>query len=170
MTIDTSRNPLSVYRRIGLWLCSFLISVLLFALVASLPTLLSIWSEFTAVARAFVYYLILMTIYALMVSVVYVPFLVAFKDAAQRRLWIILISATLVGPCCLVVLSFILTFANGEPLASGDVHRIWRDEGPGIGIDVMPFAFGLNLVTAILYVAALRSKTLLFREKQADRP
>ena len=156
MTIDTSRNPLSVHTRIGLWLCSFLISVLLFAIVASLPTLPWMMSfELTAVARAFGYYLVTMTIYALMVSVVYFPFLVAFKDAAQRRLWIILTSATLVGPCCLVVMSFILTFANDN------VHRMWRDEGPGLGIDVMPFAFGLNLVTAILYVVGLRSKTLL---------
>ncbi len=143
-------SPRTSIGRIGLWLCSFLISVLLFVLVASLPTLQwMILFELTAVARAFVYYLILITIYALMVSVVYLPFLVAFKDAAQWRLWIILTSATLIGPCCLVVLSFVLTLANGEPL---DVHRILREAEPGIGIDVMPFAFGLNLVTAILYV------------------
>ena len=82
----------------------------------------------------------------------YLPVGLAFKDAEQRRLWIILTSGTLIGPACLIVLGVIVQ------LRGGDVHMIWQgDGGESLGIvEFIPFALGLGFLTASVYVIGLK--------------
>lgn len=154
--LDTTRNgnPADVFKRIGLWLCSLSVSVISFALVFSVPVPLQpllIPFQFTTLLRVFFFNLQLMTIYALAVSVFFLPFLVALKDAEQRRLWMILASGTLIGPACLMLLGLIVQLRGGDP------HMIWNGDGISLGIvPSIPFALGLGFLTASLYVIGLK--------------
>jgi hypothetical protein len=142
------------YRRIGLWLCAFLISVILFSLLCCLASLFRSFSvvfQFTAMLQSFLVVLKVTTILALPVWLLCLPFVVLFKDAEQRRPWIMVMSGTLIGPACLIILGLILQ------LAGRDAHMIWQGDGIDLGIvPSIPFALGLGFLSASLYVIGLR--------------
>ena len=150
-------NPADTFRRIGLWLCSFVVAVTLLSLLCCLPfsfRSFAVIFQFTSVLRWFLSLVLqITTILALPVWLLYLPFVVAVKDAEGPRLWIILTSGTLIGPACLTILGLILQ------LGGGDAHSIWHGDG-GISLGIvqsMPLAFGVGFVSASLYVIGLRA-------------
>jgi hypothetical protein len=52
----------------------------------------------------------------------YLPFVIALKDAEERRIWTILISGILIGPASLALWFLILVLRGGDP------HTIWRGD------------------------------------------
>jgi hypothetical protein len=52
----------------------------------------------------------------------YLPFIVKLSDAEDNRIWIILVSGTLIGPLALAVWCLILQ------LRGGDAHDIWQGD------------------------------------------
>lgn len=112
--------------RIGLWFCSFAVSVTLFSLLCCLPVVFrsfAILLQFTTILRTFFSVLQFMTMTALPAWFLYLPVVIAFKDAEQRRLWILMTSGTLIGPACLIVLGLIVQ------LRGGDAHMIRKGTG-----------------------------------------
>jgi hypothetical protein len=59
-------------------------------------------------------------IFALPFWCLYLPFVIALKDAEQRRIWTILFSGILIGPASVAVWCLILQ------IRGGDLHKIWQ--------------------------------------------
>jgi hypothetical protein len=124
-------------KRIVLWFGSLLLSVTLFSLS---------W-----VGLAVVVFRATM-IFAFPVACLYVPFVLAFKDAEGRRIWTILFSGILLGPASLALWGLILQLRGDDP------HTIWQGDpliGMG-GISAMIFALIVGSLTTFLYVIALK--------------
>ena len=141
----TSTNTL---RRIGLWLGSLLVSASLFSLFLSL--LFSRAGSFRVEMLLIVFRVTMM--FALPVWFLYLPVVIALKDAAGRRLWAILASGILVGPVSLGLWGLILLLRGGDP------RKIWNGD-PLIGLGIragMVFALIVGFLTTSFYVSALR--------------
>ena len=94
--------------RIGLWLASLLVAVLLFCLLASL-----IFGGADSIIPIF---RVTMT-FALPVGCLYLPFVIVLKKAEHRSL--ILLSGTLIGPVCIALWGLFLQ------LRGDDTRTIW---------------------------------------------
>jgi len=127
---------MNVIQRIGLWFCSLLLGV-------------SIFSVFFGGAALVVFRVAMM--FAFPVAVLYLPVVVALRNAEQERIWTILISGLLVGPASLAVWGLILQ-AKGR-----DAHMVWIGDGIDWGVvPCMPLAAVVELLTIALYVAGLK--------------
>ncbi|HSU61950.1 MAG TPA: hypothetical protein VLI55_21750 [Bryobacteraceae bacterium] len=152
--MSTSTDTL---RRIGLWLGSLLVSVSLFSLSLSLLfSSLSLlfngaWSF--RVGAVFAILRVTMT-FAFPVWCLYLPFVLALRDAEGSRIWTILVSGILIGPAALALLGLILQLRGGNP------HLIWHGDpllGVLGGIAVMMFfAAIIGFLTTSFYVIALK--------------
>jgi hypothetical protein len=139
---------MNAVKRIGLWLGSLLLSVILFSLLLDL--LLSGQGIFHA-ATALLIFRVTMT-FALPVWCLYLPLVIALKDAEGQRIRTILFSGTLIGPVSMALWAFILQ------LRGGDSHQIWHGDpliGMG-GIATIIFALTVGFLTTSLYVIALK--------------
>lgn len=137
-------------RRIGLWFGCLLVSASLFSLFLSL--LFSRAGSFRVETVLTVFRVTMM--FALPVWFLYLPFVIAFKDAEGRRIWTILVSGILVGPASLGLWGLILLLRGGDP------HMIWNGD-PLLGVlggirAGMVFALIVGFLTTSLYVSALR--------------
>ena len=132
---------MNVFGRIGLWFGCLLFSVTLFSLG---------WG-----AAAYNVFR-LTTIFALPVACLYLPFVIALKDAERRRIWTILLSGILIGPAVPGLLGLFLQL-RGQ-LRSEDGHKVWRSEpltGLGLG-SAMIYALIVGFLTTVCYVIALK--------------
>jgi Na+-driven multidrug efflux pump len=156
MPADTARNKIRLSWRIGLWFAALLVAVTGFALLISSP-----WSRnlrdsedlFSIVFRVAM-------IFAFPVACLYLPLVIALKDAAKRRLWILLISGALIGPVCMAFWDAVLVLSGRE-----SAHEAWYGD-PLVGLGTpasMLLALIVGSATTILYVASLR---ILFKPEQ----
>lgn len=149
MTSGANRST-NTSRRIGLWLCSLIVSVTLFSLIFSLS--ITSASSFRVELVLIVFRVTMM--FALPAWCLYLPFVIAFKDAEGRRIWTILVSGILIGPVSLGLWGLILLLRGGDP------HAIWYGDpllgvAGGIGAG-MVFALIVGFLAISLYVSALR--------------
>ena len=133
---------MSTFSRIGLSFGSLLLSVILFSLF------------FTCLFRAGSYLPVfnVTMVFALPVWCLYLPFVIALKNAETRRIRTILFSGILVGPASLALWCFHLQ------LRGGDRYTIWHGDpliGFG-GIAAMICALIVGFLTTCFYVLALR--------------
>ena len=142
MIISGKSNSMKALRRVGLSLGCLLLSVTLFSLLFILP--------FGAGAVALVFRVAI--VFAIPVWCLYLPFVIALKDAEGWRIWIILLSGILIGPTSLALWGLTLQLRGGDP------HEIWQGDpliGLG-GIAAMIFAVIVGFLTTFFYVIALR--------------
>ena len=138
MLISGASNLTNVLRRIGLWFGSLLLSITLFSVL------------FSRASVSLIFPVTMM--FALPVWCLYLPFVIALKNAEERRIWIILFSGILIGPASLALWCFILQLEGGDP------HRIWQGDplfGIG-GIAGMISAMIVGFLTTSIYVIALK--------------
>lgn len=132
-----------IFRRVGLWFGSFIISVTLSSLLCCLSNL-----SLGSCSGVFLF----TTVLALPAWFLYLPFVLALKDAEEGRIWTILTIGTLIGPAYLAVFGVIMQ------LRGGNVHRIWQGDG-GIDLGIvqsLPFALAVGFLTTGLYVIGLK--------------
>jgi hypothetical protein len=135
-------NSMNALRRVSLSLGCLLLSVTLFSLLFIQP--------FGTGAVPLVFRVAIM--FAIPVWCLYLPFVIALKDAQERRIWIILLSGILIGPTSLALLGLILQLRGGDP------HDIWQGD-PLIGLDgiaAIIFAAIVGFLTTSFYLIALR--------------
>jgi hypothetical protein len=132
---------MNALKRIGLWFASLLLAVTFFSLLFK--------------AGAFIVFRVTMML-AFPVWCLYLPFVIALKDAEGWRMWTIMLSGTLIGPASLALWFLILVLRGGDPLT------IWRGDplGGSYGA-VMIFALFVGFLTTSFYVTTLK---LLHRE------
>ena len=143
----TSTNT---FRRIGLWFGSLLVAVTLFSL---LFCLFFGRGGFRRIGPVFLVFRVAM-MFALPVWCLYLPLVIALKDAEGRRIWTILVSGILIGPASLALWGLILLLRGGDP------HMIWYGD-PLLctlgGIEAgMVFALIVGFLTTSSYVLALK--------------
>ena len=137
---------IKTWRRVGLWLCSLLVSVAVFSLLFSL--LPSVGLDI----KAFLLFFRVTLMFAFPVWCLSVPFVIARKDAEERRIWTILFRGTLIGPVALALWCLFLQLRGFDP------GMIWRgDPLTGIGGSVgMIFALIVGFLATSFYVFALK--------------
>lgn len=137
--MDRRRNVLI---RVGLWFVSFLIADFCFSFF------FGVYSRQVSVAAAFFIYTL---IYAAPAWCLYLPVVIAFKDAEGRRIWTILSIGILIGPLSL--------------LFWGVVDRLNSVNAPGSelweSIEAVPgifwvFAVVVGSLTTCAYVCSLK--------------
>lgn len=133
---------MSTVRRVGLSFGSLLLSAILFSL------------SFTGLFRAgpFLPIFQVTMVFALPIWCLYLPFVIALKDAEARRIWAILFSGILIGPASLASWCLILQQRGGAP------YTIWHGD-PLVGLGGMAaiiYALIVGFLTTSLYVVALR--------------
>ena len=144
MIISGMSNSMNALRRVGLSLGCLLLSVTLFSLLFSLP--------FGAGVVPLVFRVAI--VFAIPVWCLYLPFVIALKDAEGRRSWIILLSGILIGPISLALLGLFFL------IRGFDAHKIWQGD-PLLGVlgglaAMMIYALVVGFLTTSFYVIALR--------------
>jgi hypothetical protein len=148
MVVARARRSTDILTRIGLWFGSLILSIslftVLFGLLSGSPTAFA----FRATPFAF---RIAMT-FAFPVWCLCLPFVIAFKGAEKRRLWILLMGGTLIGPASLALWCLMLQLRGDDP------HTIWYgDPLAGIGgIACTFFALIVGFLATSIYLASLR--------------
>jgi hypothetical protein len=138
---------MNTLRRIGLWFGSLLLSVTLFSLLFNV---LFSGPGFFRVGTVLLIFRVTL-IFALPVWCLYLPFVIALKNAEERRIWTILVSGILIGPASLVLWSLILQLRGGDP------DTIWQGDPLAFGVSgVMIFALIVGFLTTSFYVIALK--------------
>ena len=139
---------MNTLRRIGLWFGSLLFSVTLFSL---LFTLLFTGLGFFRAGSVVLTFRV-SVLFAFPVWCLYLPFVIAFKDAEQRRGWTILFSGILVGPASLGLWGLILQLRGGDP------YTIWHGDPLLFGLrGGMICALIVGFLTTSFYVIALKA-------------
>jgi hypothetical protein len=138
------RTVISIGRRVGLSFVCLLLADALFSLI------LALWLTMAGSARislAIPVFRVAM-IFALPVWCVWLPIVIATKDAEGRKIWTILLSGILVGPASIALWSLILLLrgANQQMVWHGD--PLLGDLGGGIAC--MIFALIVGLFTKLL--------------------
>ncbi|HSU57974.1 MAG TPA: hypothetical protein VLI55_01570 [Bryobacteraceae bacterium] len=132
---------MNVLARMAVWFASVFISIGVFSVLFSMGSI----AEFFFVYR-------ITLIFALPAAFLYLPVVVAIKDAQQGRFWALLASGILIGPVSLALSGLILQL-RGTATASQ-----WRgdDIGPGLGYGLV-LALIVGALTTTFYLAALRA-------------
>jgi hypothetical protein len=142
-------NLMHTLGRIGLWFGSLLLSVALFCLLFSGGV--TIFPFFRVTVR-----------FALPAWCLYLPLVIAIKDADEGRLRALLFIGILIGPASVVLWSLILQLRGSDPLT------IWHgDPLTGVGgISGSIFALIVGSLTTCFYVTALK---VLYRRSTAAK-
>jgi hypothetical protein len=150
MSIATANHPGPLLWRVGLWFASLPVAVSLFAglFCAFYSGSPNNWAQ--ALPAVFG----VTMIFAFPVACLYLPVVIVLKDAAQRRLWILLVSGVLIGPVCMALWSVVLLLRGvsrhdvlyGDPLLGS----------AGGALGAMVFAFIVGTLTTVLYVFLLK--------------
>jgi hypothetical protein len=140
-------NLINTLRRIGLWFGSLLLSVALFSLFFAL---LNSGPGFFRAESVFFTFRVTM-IFALPAWFLYLPFVIALRDAEERRSLTILASGTVVGPASLVLWGLLLQLGGADP------QTIWQGDPLAFGfLESMIFALIVGFLTTSFYVVALK--------------
>ncbi len=151
---ESPGNSMHSLRRIGLSLGALLFASAILSLLSNLRISFRSFSfHFSFPSAVFVFRIIMR--FAFPVWLLYLPFVIAFKDAKGPRCWAILTAGALFGPALFAFWGLILQLRGADP------HTIWlgNDLGFGVGRSI-PFAFALGFLTAAMYVIALRRARL----------
>jgi len=141
-------NLVNTWRRIGLWFGSLLLSVTLFSL---LFTLHFSGPGFFRAESVLLTFRVTM-IFAFPAWCLYLFFVIALKDAEQRRGWTLLFSGLLIGPASLALWGLILQLKGGDPA------EIWHGDPLAFGLNgAMIFALIVGFLTTSFYVIALKA-------------
>jgi hypothetical protein len=147
---SAERHVVSVWWRMGLSLVCLLLGDALFSL------LFALWGTIAgsaSVSLALPVFRVSLH-FALPVWCVWLPVVIATKDAEGRKIWTILLSGILVGPASLAVWALILL------LRGADQQTVWYGDPLlgvlGGGIALMIFASIVGLLTSSLYAMALK--------------
>lgn len=138
-----STESINLAQRIALWFGSVLVSVVTFTLLFCV-----IFNARVAVLLVFRLTMLL----ALPVACLYLPFVVMFRNAEERRGRIILLTATLIGPVSVTLWCLFVQLRGANP------ETVWRGD-PLIGIGGIAgviFACLVGCLTACCYIAALK--------------
>ena len=147
MIISGARNFMNTFKRIGLWFGSLLVSVTLFSLLFNLLFSGAGFFRAASVLLAFRFTMI----FALPAWCLYLPFVIALKDAEERRIWTILWSGILIGPASLVLWGLILQLRGGDP------YKIWHGDPLAFGLSgAMIFAVIVGFLATSFYAIALK--------------
>jgi hypothetical protein len=150
MSAGTANHRAQLFWRVGLWFLSLLVAVGLFtglfcALYAGSP---GYWMQ--ALYGVFR----ITMIFAFPVACLYLPVVIVLRDAAKRRLWIVLVSGALIGPVCMALLS-IVQLMEGQ-----SVHEVLYGDpllgSTGGAVGTMIEAFIVGTFTTVLYIVLLR--------------
>lgn len=137
----------NMLKRLGLWFSSLLFSVTLFSLLFNLHFNGPGSFQVGTILLIFRVTLIL----ALPVGCLYLPCVIALKDAEEERIWTILVSGVLIGPAALVFWGLLLQLKGGDPDA------IWHGDALAFGMGgAVTFALIVGFLTASIYVIALK--------------
>jgi len=146
-----------ILTRIGLWLGCLLIAVALFSLLFirfSSPGGDVIWGVYIWVYR-------ITMMFALPVWFLYLPLTVKLKDAEDSRIWILLVSGSLIGPLSLTIWCLILQ------LRGGDARAIWQgDPLAGSTAMYMIFASVVGFLATAIYGISLK---VIYRLTSVDK-
>lgn len=147
MITSGASNLVNTLRRIALWFSSLLLSVTLFSLLFTLhfsgPGFFRAGSVLLTLGVTM--------IFAFPAWCLYLPFVIALKDAEQRRGWTILFSGILIGPASLALWGLILQLRGGDP------YKIWQGDPLAFGFNgAMIFALIVGFLTTSFYVIALK--------------
>jgi hypothetical protein len=159
MPISRASKLANAFVRIGLWSGCLLLSVALFSLLFNVVFNRAAFNWGGAV---FLVFRITMK-FALPVWCLCLPFVIALRDAEERRMRTILLSGTFIGPAALGVWCFVLQ------LRGGSAYKIWLGDpliGLG-GIAAMIFALMVGFLTTSFYVMALK---VLHRRRPTGAP
>lgn len=136
-------------RRIGLCFGSLLVSIVIFSFFYSL---LTGPREYFQAETFFLVFRITM-IFAAPAWCLYLPFVIALRDAEERRIWTIVVSGILIGPASLLAWGLLLQLRGDDP------DTIWGDPlAPGLGA-CLTFAFFVGSLTTCFYVVGLKLLT-----------
>jgi hypothetical protein len=128
-----------VVRNTGLWFLSLFLSVCLFSLIYG--------RRYGLDSFAFVFRITM--IFALPVACLYLPVVIALRDAEEGRMRIIAGVGVLIGPASLALWGLILA-ARGEP-------SVWRGDGIGFGVGTcLILASIVGCLTTMFYIMALK--------------
>jgi hypothetical protein len=111
---------MSVARRMGLWFGSLLLGITLFSLLMTMSPLFGISRSFQVGAVLLIFRITMG--FAFPAWCLYLPLVMAFKDAEEKRLWTLLVSGILIGPASLVLWGLILQVRGGDP------QKIWHGD------------------------------------------
>ena len=139
---------MNVVVRIGLWLASLFVAMVLFCLLASLI--------FGGAESIIPIFRVTMK-FALPVGFLYLPFVIVLKKAEHKSL--ILLSGTLIGPMFIALSGIFLQ------LRGNDTRAIWYGDpliGVG-GIAAVLFALIVGFLTTLLYTIGLKAQSRLAR-------
>jgi hypothetical protein len=132
-------TPMIAVRNTGLWFFSLLFSVGLFSLIYARRYGL----------ESFVFVFRITMIFALPVACLYLPVVIALRDAEEGRMRIIAGVGVLIGPASLALWGLILV-ARGKP-------SVWEGDGIGFGIvTCLILASIVGFLTTMFYVIALK--------------
>jgi hypothetical protein len=135
---------MNIIGRIGLWFLCLFLAVPLFSLLFSL-----------ALGTEAILAIIRVTmIFALPVACLYLPVVIAFKNAEGRKIWTILLSGILIGPLAMFLWSLILLLRgfSSEDVWHGDPLLGWL----GGGVATTVFSLIVGFLTTSFYVLALK--------------
>jgi hypothetical protein len=140
LTLNATRNALI---RVGFWLGSLLVSVLVFTL-------------FFGAGRAVIFIYRTTMILAFPVWCLCLPLIVKLRDTEGTRIWIILGVGAVVGPFALALWCLVLQ------LRGGDAYTIWHGDplAPSTAM-FMLFASFVGLLTSSMYAITLK---LIYRQ------
>lgn len=143
--------------RIGLWFRSLVASVSLFSLLFTVH--FSGPGAFRAASILLAFRVTM--IFALPAACLYLPFVIALKNAEERRTRTILVSGILIGPVSLVLWGLILLLRGGDP------YKIWNGDPLAFGMaGAMIFALMVGFPTTFFYVIALK----VLHHRSTSRP
>lgn len=147
---------MKVLRRIGLWFISLFLAVALFSMLFSLLS-----GGFHLDALVLIFRITML--FALPVWCLFLPVVIAVKDAEGRRFIVILLSGSLIGPVAVLLSCFI------QQQRGGNQQLIWYgDPLAGLGgISGMVYALIVGFLTTSFYVIALK---VLHRRSTAVQP
>ncbi len=124
--------------RLGLWFGCLVLAIAAFSIFLGVPVGMDVILRITLV-------------FLLPAWLLCIPLIVAFKDAENARIWIILLSGAVIGPLVLVIWCIILQ------LRGGDAYTIWHGDPVAPGTSVfMAFAAIVGFVLTAIYGISLK--------------
>jgi hypothetical protein len=157
MPIEAAGSRAQLFWRIGLWFASLLFAVFVFG--AAFLGLNSVNRSFSEWAQGLWLMFRITMIFAFPVACLYLPVVIALKDATKRRPWILLVSGALIGPVCVALWSVVLLLRGVSP------HEVWFGDpllgSAGGALGSMIFAFIVGTLTTVLYILLLTIRTRL---------
>lgn len=143
MHSSTSAKLKGAFIRVGLWLVSLLLADAFFNLCDAF----SILFRGPGIVPNLLF--VMTIIYAFPAWLLFLPIVIALKDAEGRRIWSILVAGFLIGPLSLLLLYMAIRLVYGGPQPAGS-------HNPPTGGEMLLFAVIVGSLTTSFYVIGLK--------------